>query len=491
MSSPTSLIQQSFSFQDIATLLGVMLLTWLSVRWGHIRHVRSLTQIEKNSKPTLLDYLLMGRQLSLPLFIATLVASWYGGILGVTQIAFEQGIYNFISQGVVWYGVYFVFAFVLIKKIRAGQPQSLSDMVEKRFGKKAGKWTSLVSFVAVLPAPYLLSLGIVIHLFSGWSVPISCAVSLLIIFSYITTGGLRSIVYSDLIQFFVMCSAVAMVAFFSWQHFGGLEFLKNNLPASHFKISGQTQWLSILAWFLVAASTWVNPCFYQRCLAARSPQTASWGIYIAVGIWCLFDICTTLGGMYARAVFPDAAPETAFLTYITHVLPSGLRGWALAGVIVTVLSALDSFLFIAASILSLDLLRPRLSSLNNASVRPVHRSAIFIVGALAFILAVLPGQKIELLWLRIGGFFSGTLLIPLLYGWWVPRRPGSVYSSDEKIFLTSSMGAGIIMLAFWFFQSRGYFLEIDAVVVGCLASFSILGGFWFIPCVAKRSELSE
>ena len=45
----------------------------------------------------------MGRKLTLPLFIATLVATWYGGIFGVAQIAFENGIYNFVTQGFFWY----------------------------------------------------------------------------------------------------------------------------------------------------------------------------------------------------------------------------------------------------------------------------------------------------------------------------------------------------------------------------------------------------
>ena len=43
------------------------------------------------------DYLLMGRKLTLPLFVATLVATWYGDILGVTQIAFQYGVYNFVT----------------------------------------------------------------------------------------------------------------------------------------------------------------------------------------------------------------------------------------------------------------------------------------------------------------------------------------------------------------------------------------------------------
>jgi len=44
------------------------------------------------------------------LFVGTLVATWYGGIFGVTFIAFEKGLYNFLTQGVFWYIAYLIFA---------------------------------------------------------------------------------------------------------------------------------------------------------------------------------------------------------------------------------------------------------------------------------------------------------------------------------------------------------------------------------------------
>ena len=45
----------------------------------------------------------MGRQLTLPLFVVTMVATWYGGIFAVNEITFNYGIFNFVTQGVFWY----------------------------------------------------------------------------------------------------------------------------------------------------------------------------------------------------------------------------------------------------------------------------------------------------------------------------------------------------------------------------------------------------
>ena len=84
----------------------VAVVTTLAVVFGHLRkRNRSLA-----SGATVIDLLLMGRQLTLPMFVGTLVATWYGGIFGVTEIAFSKGIYNFITQGLFWYVAYIIFA---------------------------------------------------------------------------------------------------------------------------------------------------------------------------------------------------------------------------------------------------------------------------------------------------------------------------------------------------------------------------------------------
>ena len=73
----------------------ILAITYLSVLYG----LKNQSTSSKNTVSAL-DHLIMGRKLTLPMFVATLVATWYGGIFGVTKIAFNQGIYNFITQGV-------------------------------------------------------------------------------------------------------------------------------------------------------------------------------------------------------------------------------------------------------------------------------------------------------------------------------------------------------------------------------------------------------
>ena len=127
------------------------------------------------SKPSIVDHMLMGRQLTLPLFVGTLVATWYGNILGVTQIAFEQGIYNFITQGVFWYITYIIFAIFFVKQIRSYQALSLATMTEKMFGPRAKVVTAIFTFFDMVPIAYVLSLGLLLQLFFGGPLFINAA----------------------------------------------------------------------------------------------------------------------------------------------------------------------------------------------------------------------------------------------------------------------------------------------------------------------------
>ena len=95
----------------------------------------------------------------------------------------------------------------------------------------------------------------------------------------------------------------------------------------------------------------------------------------ATVIWILFDICTTSGAMYARAVIPEAASDKAYLIYALQILPNGIRGFVLAGILATILSTLDSYLFIAGTTVSFDLMPKRFKGKIY-----LHQLGIIIVG---------------------------------------------------------------------------------------------------------------
>jgi len=399
---------------------------------------------KKSNSPS--EYMLMGRQLTLPLFVATLVASWYGGIIGVTQIAFEQGIYNLFTQGIFWYISYIIFAVFLVKKIRSYGVTSLPELVANIYGPKSAWLTAFFLFCKTLPITYAISIGLLLQLIFPINLITGTAIGVLAVTVYSSLGGLRAVVYSNLAQFILMCAGLSCVFLFSVNEFGGINFLKQNLPAEHFTVCGSNKISTTLVWLFIACSTtFINPSFYQRCFAAKSNRTAKTGIFIATVIWILLDICTPFGAMYARAVIPEADSLTAYIVYSIQLLPVGFRGLLIASIIATIVSTLDSLLFIASNIIHQES-KPYISTIATA--------------AITIILASFFNGNIEKIWLIYKSYFCACLLLPIMFGYFMPSL------ANDKLFYTSGV-LSCLCMTLWEIYCSHY---LDSFYIGCIVS---------------------
>lgn len=442
---------------DWAVFLGILVITFASIRMGDWWFKRQRSG--KEAQFHAVDYLLMGRQLTLPLFIGTLVASWYGGIFGVTEIAYSSGVYNFVTQGVFWYFTYIFFAVFLVHRIRKFRSMTLPELVGTMYGPRASKIAAVFNFFNMLPIAYVMSIGILLQMITGWSYPISTAAGTTVALLYCAFGGFKSDVYSDFVQFFVMCGSVALVAFVSWDLFGGISFLEAELPASYFDWKGGHSWGETLAWGFIAAATLIDPTFYQRVWAAKSEKIARTGILLSTLIWIGFDLCTTAGGMYARALIPQTDAKTSYLTYAIQVLPPGARGFFLAGVLATILSTVDSFVFIASTTITYDLVPKRWTT-----HRYTHVLGVFLVGALSVLLAFGFEGSIKATWKTMGSFYSACLLAPIGMGYFFPGK-----IKENHFIFTVLLGAAAT--AFWKWVPRaGFLADVDELYIGFLVT---------------------
>ncbi len=417
-------IAELLSAWDWIAFFAVLLLTFAVVLWGHTAQASS----------SLVQYILMGRQLTLPLFVATLVATWYGGIFGVTQIAFDSGIYNFLIQGLFWYAAYFLFAFFVLRRIDTTSVMTLPELLGRTIGPKAGVVAGLFNLANVLPVSYVISLGLLVNTLFGIPFVPAMILGTAFVLAYSSLSGFRAVVFSDLVQFGVMVSAVALVLVLSVSTFGGWSFLKANLPETHFRLWGGVPLGSTLVWGFIALSTLVDPSFYQRCFAAQSKTVARKGILISIGIWVGFDICTTGGALYARAVLPDAPSNQAYLLYGLQLLPEGLRGFFLAGIAATILSTLDSRLFLGSNTLAYDLF-PRW--FGSRIFR--HRLGIAAVATVAIVLGSAFEGNIRAVWRTLGSYSAACLLFPVLITYLLPGR-----LSDRQFTAATLSGAAAI-----------------------------------------------
>ena len=175
---------QFLSLFDWIIFCLVLMATFFAVVYGH-----KLKNQESNEEAHILELLLMGRRLTLPLFISTLVATWYGGIFGVTQIAFEKGLYNFLTQGIFWYIAYLIFAFFIVDRVASYKAITLPDLVGKLFGPKSSRLSALFNFFNVLPIAYVISLGLFLKALFGGPMILMMGIGLLVVILYSLWGG--------------------------------------------------------------------------------------------------------------------------------------------------------------------------------------------------------------------------------------------------------------------------------------------------------------
>jgi len=447
-------IKAVLSSFDIIVFFLTIIITIGFIYYGHRQKKKS------NTEDSLLDLLLMGRQLTLPLFVATLVATWYGGIFGVAQIAFENGIFNFVSQGIFWYLTYAIFAFFIVHKIADYKAVTLPDLIGKMFGEKSRVLAGVFNILNLVPIVYTISIGFLLNLILGidFTIGIILGTSFVVLYSFF--GGLRSVVYSDLFQFFIMISAVILVLFFSFYHFSTTPL--SNLPRYYFSPLAKFSLAETFAWGLIALSTLVDPNFYQRCFAAINLRTARKGILLSTLVWIIFDLSLTLGAMYAKAIIPEADSSQGYFIYALQILPDGLRGLFLAGILATILSTLDSYIFLAGSTLSFDLVpkswRGKLS---------IHYLSIIFIGILSILMATIFDGNIKAVWKTLGSISSAALLIPVVSGYMMKKR-----INDNQFAITAISSA--VITCVWRLGGYKEKYQLDEIYIGMLTSISLI-----------------
>lgn len=367
------------------------------------------------------DYFLASRALTLPAFVATLVATWYGGILGVGEFSYKYGLSNWLVFGVPYYVFAVVFALFLAPRIRKAELYTIPDKINEAYGKPAAVVGAAFVYCLVNPAAYVLMLGTLLQLIFGW--PLLPALILGVIFStiYVYVGGFRSDVRVNIVQFILMFVGFAIILPFSVWSVGGLGALRAALPPENLTWHGGNSAQVIIAWFFIALWTLVDPGFHQRCYAAKSPRTASRGILVSVLFWIVFDFMTTTAGLYARAALPNIEPMMSYPLLAERLLPIGLKGLFFVAMLATVMSTLVSNMFLCGVTFTRDFLWRIEGGDPDEGISRRTAIGLGLTTVLALALALTVPSVVKI-WYAVGTTFIPGLLLPLMSAYWPALR---------------------------------------------------------------------
>ena len=413
------------------------------------------------------EFLLAGRKLSLPGFVVTLVSTWYGGILGIGENTYSYGIQTWFIFALPYYIFAILFAFLIAGRINETKFISIPDQFHGRYGKTAGIVSALYILFLANPAPYILSIGILLQFTTGLSFGLSLLMATGLSLSYIWIGGFKAVVRTDGLQFGFMFVGFLLLLIFSMKSSGPISELV--LPVSHLSITGGASIQYIVVWFFIALWTFVDPGFYQRCAAAKSPQTAKKGILISIGFWFIFDILTLSTGLYAKALLTAGDPLFAYPRLGAMVLPPLAYGIFITGLLATIMSTIDSLGLISAITFGRDILWRIQSPTSTDKLKWNNESTIFVRKGLiitAFIALILAFSipSVVKLWYGLGSILVPGLVLPFLISF-KNNRP------KENVLLM--MISPVLVSIFWIVLGKllnGYPFGLEPFYPGILTS---------------------
>jgi SSS family solute:Na+ symporter len=444
----------------VGYFLAVLLIGFLSTR--------------KNSDAT--DFLVAGRSLTVPMFVMTLVSTWYGGVLGVGEFSYRYGISNWVVQGAPYYLFAVVFALVLAKRVRSSNLLTIPDKLHQAYDRKTAVLGSVLTFILMTPAPYVLMIAVLLQMIFGWSLVVSLLVGTIATTAYLFFGGFRSDVNTDVFEFVLMFIGFGVIIPFAYAQFGGFEFIRQNVPSLHLSWHGGNSFQFVLVWFFIALWTLVDPAFHQRCYAAKSADVAQKGILISIVFWFVFDAMTATAGLYARAALPGLAqPIMAYPLLAEATLPPIAKGMFYIGMLATIMSTLNSLTFISATTLGRDIVWRMRAEQDESNVRRYTQFGLLITAVLSIALSLWSPSVIKL-WYTIGTIVIPGLFIPLVTSYFDQWRVSARYAFATMVLgWLTSFGWLLIGWTKELGSSELYPFGIEPMYPGLLVSFVVWG----------------
>jgi len=427
------------------------------------------------------DYAVGGRSYSAGFIFATLSASFIGGgfTLGLAEkTMFMGGLYVVALWGFSCKEI-LVAKYIVPKMTAFKDALSVGDIMQRLYGRRAGIFTGIAGMLvsAGVAGAQFSGFGYIVNLLTGIPQSTMIVVSACIVMTYSTLGGMRAVVANDLLHFIVLIVALPMVCFLGIDAVGGWSALFQAIPSDHIQINNTLTVWTLAGLFLsfFFGETLVPP-YVQRLLIGKNMNETARGTMWSGLLSFPFFAMVGIIGLVALVLAPNLNPSLALPHVIQTVMPVGLKGLAIAGMMAVVMSSADAFLNAAAVTFTHDVVRP-LYSLSESKEVMLTRIATVFGGVLGMVFAVSSKSVLEILLIAYN-FWTPMILVPLVSGI-------MGYTTTARTFwISASAGIGSMALAMTFIDQQGRF---DAALAGIAANFLV----FFLLRRQEKQETSD
>lgn len=332
----------------------------------------------KSKVSSSIDFFLSGR--SLPAWVTGL--AFISANLGAVEIVGHSanGVqYGFETMHYFWIGAIPAMVFlgiVMMPFYYGSKVRSVPEFMQRRFGNGAHLVNGISFAVAqlLIAGVNLLLLAKVVNSLLGWPLWVTLVVAAAIVLSYITLGGLSAAIYNEVLQFFVIIAALLPLTMIGLHQVGGWSGLQEKVAdSSHFhtwpgtEISGfENPIVSAIGLvfglgFVLSFGYWTtNFVEVQRSMAADSLSAARKTPIIGAFPKMFIPFLVVIPGMVAGAtVTPimdgSAEPNDAILYLMRDLLPNGLLGVAIAGLLAAFMAGMAANISAFNTVFSFDI----------------------------------------------------------------------------------------------------------------------------------------
>ncbi|WP_298474232.1 sodium:solute symporter family protein [uncultured Maribacter sp.] len=326
-----------------------------------------------------------------------------------------------------------IIGFFLAPKWQKTKALTAAEYITDRFGKSTQKtYTYLFLIISLFTTgAFLYPVAKIVEVSTG--VPISTSIIILgiLILIYTAVGGLWAVIVTDVLQFIVLTAAVLIVLPLSLDKVGGIDNFITNAPEQFFEFTNsEYSGLFLVAFcfynlFFIAG----NWAYVQRYTSVATPKDAKKVGWLFGGLYLISPLVWMLPPMIYRVLNPELAEladEGAYLLMCKEVLPVGMLGLMLGGMIFATSSSVNTTLNISAGVLTNDIYKSLFPKTSNTKLMRVAKIATVVLGILTIIVALLVpymGGIVEVV-LSLGALTGGAMFLPPLWSLFSKHQTG-------------------------------------------------------------------
>lgn len=328
------------------------------------------------------DYFLAGRDQGWLVIGASLFASNIGSeiILGVSGAGARASM-PMANFEIIAALILILLGWVFVPFYLRTGVYTMPEFLEKRYSSACRNYLSVVSILAYVITKISLIIFAGALVFEVLGIPFWTGAVLTVVATgfYTVLGGLKAVIYTDMLQAVVLIIGTAIISIFGLYQLGGwsemistislASLTEGNPPVDQFfnlwRPTEDTEypWTGMLFGApILGIWYWCTDQFIvQRVLSAKDINNARKGALFAGYLKLLPVFLFFIPGVIAYALMQKGMisysmdnADSALPVLITEFLPSGLKGFAIAGLLAALMSSLSSAFNSSSTLLTID-----------------------------------------------------------------------------------------------------------------------------------------